>query len=217
VQHVGWIRHRALRPVCNVLSKPAAHLRIETDYVVLTQRLQARIGPIAHRNHHGFLIHLEFASLGEMQTTLPGVAKAIRPFPRITVTLVPDIFFRPQPALLTQGQDQFDYISMALAVFSFFFNVENKRACRFEDTKELGRTLQKPGHIFLWLDAAISVQTAICIRWRRYDEIEKIIRVMQQFFTAIPMQNFGFDCHRAKPMSAFRQGAIRAPACRARH
>lgn len=100
MQHIGRVSHWAFQPVGNVFPKAAANLRIETHNIVFSQRFEACIGPIAHWYHDGFLIHLELAGLGEMQTALPGVAEPIGPFPGVTVTFVPDIFFSPQPALL---------------------------------------------------------------------------------------------------------------------
>jgi len=100
MQNVGGVSHRPLCPVGNVFPETAADLRIETHDVVLPQGLQAGIGPVAHGNHDRFLIHFELARFCEMQATLPCVAKAIWPLARITVALVPNIFFRPKPSLL---------------------------------------------------------------------------------------------------------------------
>lgn len=95
MNHISRVGLRTLRPVGNVLAEPAAHLRVEANDIILAQGLQPRIRPIAHRHHDSFLIHLEFALLGEMQAALPRIAKAIRPLAWIAISLVPDIFFGP--------------------------------------------------------------------------------------------------------------------------
>lgn len=163
VQDVGWICHRPLCPVGDVLTKTTADLRIEAHHVVLAQRLQARIGPIAHRNHHRFLIHFELARLGEMQATLPSITEAVWPFAGIAVTFMPDVLLCPKPPLLAQSQNQFNYVGMALAVFGLFLDIQDKGAGRFKNAEKLGRAFHKPVDILFRLDTTISVLTTVCI------------------------------------------------------
>ena len=95
MQNVGWVSHVSLRPVRDVLSEAAPNLGVEPHHIVLAQRFQASVGPVAHRHHDRFLIHLEFASFGEMKAAFPSIAKAIWPFSGIAIALVPDIFVSP--------------------------------------------------------------------------------------------------------------------------
>ena len=126
MQHIGRISHLAPGPVGDVLAKAAANLRVVANDVVFAERFQTGVGPVAHRHHHGFLIHLELARFGEVQATFPGIAETVRPFAGITVFLVPDILFRPQPTLLAQGEDEFDHVGMTFSVFGFFLDVKYK-------------------------------------------------------------------------------------------
>lgn len=79
--------------------------------------------PVAHRHHDGFLMHGEFSVLGEMQASLPCVAKAIGPFAWITVSLVPNIVLCPQPSVLSHFENEFDDICVPFAVYYDLFDI----------------------------------------------------------------------------------------------
>lgn len=126
MKHVGRVSHRALDPVGDVLSETAAHLRIESHYIVFAQRFESRIRPIPHRHHDRFLVHFELARFGEVQATFPGIAKTVRPLARIAILLVPDVFFSPEPSLFAHGKNQFEDISVPFAVFRLFLDIQDK-------------------------------------------------------------------------------------------
>lgn len=115
-----------MRPVGDILAESTPYLRIEADNIIFPQGFQPRIRPIAHRHHDGFLIHFEFALLGEMQAALPRIAETIRPLTWIAISLVPYVFLGPQPSLFAQCQNQLKHISVALAVFDFFLDVKHE-------------------------------------------------------------------------------------------
>lgn len=163
MQNIRRIGHGALRPISDIFSKTTPNLGVIAHHVVLPERFQTRSGPISHGYHDRFLVHLELARFREMQASFPCIAEPIRPFSRITVSLMPNIFFRPKPSLLSKCKNQFQDIGMALPVFCLFLDVEHKRTGRFEYAKKLGTPRQEPVHIILGSDAAISAAAAVSI------------------------------------------------------
>lgn len=68
----------------------------------------------------------------ELQAALPRVAKPIGPLSWVTIALVPDVFLRPQPALLPECENQFKDVDMAFAVLRFFFDVQDESTSRLQ-------------------------------------------------------------------------------------
>jgi len=133
---------------------------------------QPGVSPVTHRDHDRLLIHLELAAFAEMQTPFPSVPETVRPFTRVAVALMPDVFLRPKPALFSQSQDQFQDINVTLTRFCLFFDVENKAACGFQHPKKLFTSVQKPVNIFLRFDAAVSFVALVCVGGRSDDKVE---------------------------------------------
>lgn len=61
-----------------------------------------------------------------MNAPLPGVPESIGPLSGVTVLLVPDVLFRPEPASLPQGKNQFDDVGVSFAIHSLFFDIKDK-------------------------------------------------------------------------------------------
>lgn len=106
VNDVGRVDQFAAYPLGHILTKAAPNPGFVAHPVCFAQMLQPRLGPLADRHHHAFLVHFEVTLQGEMEAPLPRVAEAIGPFARIAVSLAPNVFFCPEPALLLQGKDQ---------------------------------------------------------------------------------------------------------------
>src|SRR5712691_12081029 len=86
-------------PVFNSLAEAALNFRLISFSILIAQISQSCVSPVAHVDADGILIHVKPSRLSKMETSLPRVAKAIGPFPRITVSLVPNVFLGPQPTL----------------------------------------------------------------------------------------------------------------------
>jgi len=130
MEDIGRVRHVTANPVGNLFAETALHLGIVPPLVRLAQVPESGEAPIPHRDHYGVLEHFEFARLGKMQTPLPRIPETVWPLAGVAVALVPDVFFRPKPALFPQGQDQFKDVNMPLPLFCFLFDVEDKAASR---------------------------------------------------------------------------------------
>ena len=105
MEDVTRVRFVSIQPVRDVLAEPTADLRIEPNDIVFSQRLQTRLSPFSHRYHDRVLIHFESRRFIELQASLPRVSKPIRPFPRMTILLVPDEFLCPQPSLFSHSEN----------------------------------------------------------------------------------------------------------------
>lgn len=95
VQHISRVGHFPLHPIGDILAESAADLGIESNDIVLAKGFQAGAGPVAHRHHYGFLVHLEFSGFSEMQAAFPGIPEPIGPFAGVAISLMPDVFFGP--------------------------------------------------------------------------------------------------------------------------
>lgn len=163
VQDIRRICFVPSKPVGYVLTKPAAHLRVKSNNVILAQMLQASLRPFAHGDHNAFLKHLKLFCLIKLQTPLPCVTESVRPFTRMAVAFMPNELFGPQPALSSQSQDQFDHVSMPLPVNHFLFYIEYKGSCRLKNPKKLRASRQKPLDIFVRVNTTVGVLSTICI------------------------------------------------------
>ena len=151
---------------------------------------QPRFGPITHRHHDCLSVHLKLASFVELETPLPSVAKAVRPFAGVTVSLVPNEFLSPQPALLAQSESEFDDKCMTFPVFDLFFDIQDESATWFEHTQELCAAWDEPTDIFLRWNPTVRVLAAICIRWRSDYQIEGVIRKFPKHLQAVTSLDF---------------------------
>ena len=102
MQHIAWICLFPVSPICDIFPKTASNLRIIANHVVFTQAFQTSLFPIPHGDHHLILKHLEMSLFCEVDAFFPSIAKPIRPFARMAIFLVPNVFFRPEPSLLAQ-------------------------------------------------------------------------------------------------------------------
>lgn len=130
------------------------------------------------------------AGLVELQASFPRIPEPVRPLARIAVFFVPDKFFRPEPALLSQRQDQFQNKRVAFAVLRFFFDVENECAGGFEDAQKLFAARYEPFHIFIRRNPTVGVLALIGIRWRSDNQIKCIWGVIRQNIEAIAVFYF---------------------------
>ena len=132
------------------------------------------------------------ARLIELQATFPRITKTIWPFAGIAIFFVPDKFFCPKPALLAKCQNQFKNKCMTFAIFRFFFDVQNESSGWLEHAKKLFAARQKPFHIFVRRNSAVSIFTFVGIRWGRDNQIKRIIRIVDQDIQTIAV--FDFCC-----------------------
>ena len=144
-------------PVCHPLAKSAADSGRVPCLVSRAEVLQSPSRPFPHRQHHCLLVHLEFAGLVELEQSLPGIPEAVGPLAGVAVLLVPDELLRPQPPLLLHLQHKLNDVRMTFAANCLFFDVQDERPIRLENTKQFGRGWQKPFDVLVWVDTSVRV------------------------------------------------------------
>src|SRR4029079_15551141 len=142
----------------------------------LAQFAQARVGPVANRNHYGILVHVELPTLVELKQSLPAITKAVRPLAGIGILLVPDELLCPEPTLRAQRLDQLEYVGMPLPIDNAFLDVENERAARFQNAQQFLANRRKPCDVFVGVHAAVGILAAVGVGWRCDDQVDGVTR-----------------------------------------
>ena len=180
MQHIRRIGHIAADPVGDLLAESALHARVVAALVGVAEILQSRVPPVAHRHHHRILVHRELLRLGEVQASLPRIAKPVGPFAGMTILLVPDVLLRPKPSLLAQLENEIEHVRVPLAVGDALFDVEDERAGRLEHAKQLLADRQEPIDIFIDRNAAVGLFALIGVGRRGDDEIAEVVWQIRQ-------------------------------------
>ncbi len=123
MKHIGRISHVTALPVGDIFSESTTNIGLIASLVSLAEIFETGFGPVPHRYHDFFLVHIKFSCFIELQTSFPSISEAIGPFAGKTVFFMPDKFFCPEPALFAQGQNQFHDIGMSLAIDRLFFDI----------------------------------------------------------------------------------------------
>src|SRR5947207_2230729 len=111
----------------NILPKSTFYFGLISHTVCGAQLGQSLFSPRSHWNFHCILIHMKILALRKMKTAFPCITKTVWPFAWITIPLMPDILFSPQPALFfAQRQDQLQYVRMALAIPDALLDIKNE-------------------------------------------------------------------------------------------
>ncbi len=157
------------------------------------------------------------ASFVKLQTAFPRITKTVRPFAGITIFFVPNKFFRPKPTLFAECQNQFKDKRVSFSILRFFFDVQDESAGWFEDAQKLFAAWDKPFHVFVWCDSAISILALIGIRWRSDNQIKCIVSITGQDIQTIAVFDFCcvnfhvaiiFDCVEASSGKFNRRSAV---------
>lgn len=61
MQHIGRVGHITALPVGNILSETAADLGFITSPISIAEILETGFGPVAHRHHDFFLVHVKLS------------------------------------------------------------------------------------------------------------------------------------------------------------
>ena len=125
-----------------------------------------------------------------MQAALPRIAKAVGPFAGMTILFVPDVLFRPQPALLSHRQDQLQHVCMPLAVGDALFDVQHERAARFKHAMNLLCDRHEPFDIPIDRHLAIGLLALVGIGWRGDDQIGDAVGNASEQIQAIADKDF---------------------------
>ena len=128
--------------------------------------------PIGTITASWFILKLLLAR--EVQAALPRVAEAVGPLAGKAVALVPDVLFRPQPALLAHRDDQLEDVGVALAVDHLFLDVDHQRAGGLEHARELLGARHEPVDVVVGRDAAVGRRALVGVRRRGDDQVDAL-------------------------------------------
>lgn len=120
--------------------------------------------PVAYGNADRILVHLEVFGQREVEAAFPRVTESVGPLAWVAILLVPDVLLYPTPALVSEGEDEFEYVGMPFAIVGTLLDVQDEGAIRLQHSFQFLCYWKEPVYVVIESGPLVGTLPVIPIR-----------------------------------------------------